>query len=86
MLIMSSDRPKTDFLVSDENEYLARKCCKYLSNNEYSAKGSKHRKNVNLFEEKNGFLGWELQVAVDGHKLWATETYMHKTLSILSKS
>jgi hypothetical protein len=32
------------------------------------------------------FLGWQLQVSVDGHDLWATETYMHKTLTMSTKS
>jgi hypothetical protein len=37
--IAGSDRPKTDFLVSAENEY--------------SAQGRKHQKNVNLYMENN---------------------------------
>jgi hypothetical protein len=31
---------------------------------------------------KNGFFGWQLQVAVDGHDFWETETYMHKPLTM----
>jgi hypothetical protein len=65
----ASDRPKTDFLVSAENEYSARKC----ADNEYSAQGSKHCKNVNLNAEQKCFLGWQLQVAVNCQDLWATK-------------
>jgi hypothetical protein len=54
------------------------------------AQGSKHRKNVKLYKEKYGFLGWHLQVAVDtmldGPDLWATETNMHKKLTMSTKS
>jgi hypothetical protein len=46
----------------------------YLADNEYSAQDSKHRKSVNLYKEKHCFVGWQLQVAVDGHDLLATET------------
>jgi hypothetical protein len=55
-------RPKTNIWQENAAEYLA--------DNEYSAQGSKHRKNVNLCKEKN--VGWQLQVAFDGHDLWAT--------------
>jgi hypothetical protein len=55
----ASDRPKTDFLVSADNEY--------------SAQGSKHCKNVNLNAEQKCFLGWQLQVAVNCQDLWATK-------------
>jgi hypothetical protein len=54
-------RPKTNIRQENATEYSA--------DNEYSAQSSKHRKSVNLYEEKNGFLGWQLQVAVDGHDL-----------------
>jgi hypothetical protein len=43
-----------------------------------------------LYKEKYGFLGWHLQVAVDtmldGPDLWATETNMHKKLTMSTKS
>jgi hypothetical protein len=39
-----------------------------------------------LYKEKIGFLGWQLRIAVNGHGLWATETYMHKTLTMSTKS
>jgi hypothetical protein len=69
-------RPKTN--IRQEN------AAEYSADNEYSAQGSKHCKKVNLYKEKNSFLGWQLQVAVDGHNLWATETYMQKTLTMLT--
>jgi hypothetical protein len=69
-------RPKTN--IRQEN------AAKYSADNEYSAQGSKHCKKVNLYKEKNSFLGWQLQVAVDGHHLWATETCMQKTLTMLT--
>jgi hypothetical protein len=75
-------RPKTNIRQENATEYSA--------DNEYSAKGSKHRKSVKLYKEKYGFLGWHLQVAVDtmldGHDLWATETNMHKKLTMSTKS
>jgi hypothetical protein len=37
-------------------------------------------------KEKNEFLGSQLQVAVNGHDLWASETYIHKTLTMSNKS
>jgi hypothetical protein len=55
-------RPKTN--IRQEN------AAEYSADNEYSAQGSKHCKKVNLHKEKNSFLGWQLQVAVDGHNLW----------------
>jgi hypothetical protein len=69
-------RPKTN--IRQEN------AAEYSADNEYSAQGSKHCKKVNLHKEKNSFLGWQLQVAVDGHNLGATETYMQKTLIMLT--
>jgi hypothetical protein len=66
-------RPKTNIWQENAAEYSA--------DNEYSAHGSKHRKNVNLYKENNWvFLWWQLQVAVDRHDLWATENCMHKAL------
>jgi hypothetical protein len=43
----SSDRPKT--YIRQEN------AAEYSADNEYSAQGNKHRKNLNLFEDKNDF-------------------------------
>jgi hypothetical protein len=63
-------RPKTNI-----RQEIATECS---AKNEYSAQGSKHRKSVNMYKEKIGFLGWQLQVELDGHDLWATEPYMHK--------
>jgi hypothetical protein len=63
-----SDRPKTDFVVSAENEYSARKCCRIFGR--WRIFGTRHQ-NVNLYKEQNGFLGCQLKVAVDGHDLWA---------------
>jgi hypothetical protein len=48
---ISRDRPKTDYLVLSENKYSARNATEYSADNEYSAKGSKHCKNVNLDKE-----------------------------------
>jgi hypothetical protein len=62
------------------------KAAEYSADNKYSAQGSKHCKNVNLYKEKIGFLWWQLQVAFDGHDLYATETYIHKTLTMSTKS
>jgi hypothetical protein len=56
----------------------------YSADNEDSAQGSKHHKNVNLYKRFFCFLEWQLQVAVDGHDLWAR--YMHKTLTMSPKS
>jgi hypothetical protein len=61
-----SDRTKTDFLVSAENEY--------------SAQSSKHCKNVNLNEEQKYFLGLQLQVAVNCQDL--KNQSVHKILTM----
>jgi hypothetical protein len=55
----------------------------YSADNEYSAQGSKHLKNVNLCKEK--IVGRQLQVAFDGHDLWAT-CNMHRTQTLSTKS
>jgi hypothetical protein len=68
-------RPKTN--IRQEN------AAEYLADNEYSAQGSKHSKNVNLCKEK--IVGWQLQVAFDGHDLWAT-CNMHRTQTLSTKS
>jgi hypothetical protein len=73
---------KRIFLFRPKTNIWQEKAAKYSANNEYSAQGSKHCKNVNLYKKKKGFLGWQLQVAVDGHDLFATETYIHKTLTM----
>jgi hypothetical protein len=77
---------KRIFLFRPKTNIRQEKAAEYSADNENSAQGSKHRKNVNLYKEKNGFLGWQLQVAVDGHDLYATETYIHKTLTMTTKS
>jgi hypothetical protein len=41
----------------------------YSADNKYLAQGSKHRKNVNLYQEKFVFVSWQLHVAVNGHYL-----------------
>jgi hypothetical protein len=71
-------RPKTNI-----RQEIATECS---AKNEYSAQGSKHRKSVNMYKEKIGFLGWQLQVELDGHDLWATEPYMHKNLTMSATS
>jgi hypothetical protein len=63
-------RPKTN--IRQEN------AAEYLADNEYSAQGSKHCKKVNLYKEKNSFLGWQLQVAVDGHIIYMQQKYTCK--------
>jgi hypothetical protein len=60
---------KRIFLFLPKTNIQQEEAAKYSADNKYSAQGSKHRKNVNLNKEKNGFLGWQLQVAVDGHDL-----------------
>jgi hypothetical protein len=75
---------KRIFLFRTKTNIRQENAAEYSADNEYSAQGSKHCKKVNLYKEKNSFLGWQLQVAVDGHNLWATETYMQKTLTMLT--
>jgi hypothetical protein len=70
-------RPKTN--IRQEN------AAEYSADNEYSAQGSKHCKNVNLNQEQKCFLGWQLQVSVNGvaplamPRRWRTE--LKKTTS-----
>jgi hypothetical protein len=45
------------------------KAAECLADNKYLAQGIKHCKNVNVYKEKKGFLGWQWQFAVDGHDL-----------------
>jgi hypothetical protein len=63
--VVRSDRPKTDFFVSAETNIRQENAAEYSANNEYSAQGRKHSKNVNLNKEQNNNLGWQFQVAAN---------------------
>jgi hypothetical protein len=49
--------PKTN--IRQENAF------EYSTNDKYSAQGSKHCKNVNLYKQQKINSWWQLQVAVD---------------------
>jgi hypothetical protein len=68
---MNSDQPKTDFLVSAENEYLARKSCQIFGRLRIFDTRQETSPKCKFLYGKKLFPVWQLQVAVDVHDLWA---------------
>jgi hypothetical protein len=57
---------KRIFLFRPKTNICQEKAAEYSADNKYSAQGSKHCKNVNLYKEKNGFLWWQCKLHLMG--------------------
>jgi hypothetical protein len=66
---------KRIFLFQPKTNIWQENAAEYSADNEYSAQGSKHCKNINFNQEQKCFQRCQLQVAVNFQDLWATKTF-----------